>query len=108
LKNGDTMSEDIEKIRAKKIADLNEKMTDVSDDLEDIRALQNEFTWADFGFDEPEWGFRESQDVPEAFEICQQGKTVALTQDPRWGMLVTDLLNRAKLEELIMGVDKDE
>ena len=72
--------------------------------------MQREFTWADFGFDEPEWGFRESNEMPGAFDICQRGQTVALSGDPKWSMLVCDLLNRARLEELIVtkGEEKDD
>jgi hypothetical protein len=104
------MNDELEKIRAEKMAALGQKITDVEQDFEDIQALKNEFSWKDFGFDEPEWGFRQSQDVPDALEVCQRGQIVALTQSPEWAMLVCDLLNRAKLEELIMtqGAKKDE
>ena len=102
------MSDDLEEIRAKKLAAISEKMDKVEQEVADIRAMQNEFTWADFGYDEPEWGFRESQDVPGAFEICQKREIVALTQDTRWAMLVTDLLNRARLEELIVHSKEGE
>jgi len=104
------MTDELEKIRAEKLAALGQKINDVEKDFEDIQALKNEFTWADFGYDEPEWGVRESQDVPNAFEVCQKRQVVALTQSLEWGMLVSDLLNRAKLEELIMtrGANNDE
>ena len=69
--------------------------------------MQKEFTWADFGFDEPEWGFKESDEMDGAFDICQRHQMVAMTADPRWAMLVTDLLNRAKLEELIMNHNRE-
>jgi len=104
------MSDELEKIRAEKMAELGQKITDVEEQFEDIQSLKNEFTWADFGFDEPEWGFKASEDVPDALEVCQRRQIVALTQSPEWAMLVCDLLNRAKLEELIMmqGDKKDE
>lgn len=95
------MTDDIEAIRAKKLAALSEKINKVEEEVAEIRAEQNEFTWADFGYDEPEWGFRESQDMPGATEVCQKGQMVALTADQRWALLVTDLLNRARMEELI-------
>ena len=97
------MSDELAKIRAEKMAALGKKITDVEEQFEDIQALKNEFSWNDFGYDEPEWGFRASTDVPDAYEVCQKGQTVALTQSPEWAMLVCDLLNRAKLEELIMS-----
>ena len=104
------MSDELDKIRAERLAALGQKINDVEKDFDDIQALKNEFTWKDFGFDEPEWGVRDSADVPGAFEVCQKHNVVALTQSFEWAMLVSDLLNRAKLEELIMtqGAEKDE
>jgi hypothetical protein len=104
------MTDELEEIRAKKMAALGQKITDAEKQFEEIDAMKNEFTWEDFGFEEPEWGFRVSQDVPDAVEVCQKRQTVALTQSPEWAMLVCDLLNRAKLEELIVaqGEKKDE
>ena len=102
------MTDELDEIRKKKMAEISDKMKQVEKDVEEVRAMQNEFTWADFGFDEPMWGFRESEDMPGAFDVCQQGETVALTGDPRWAMLVTDLLNRAKLEELIVNSKEGE
>ena len=104
------MTDELEKIRAEKMAALGQKITDVEEQFEDIQSMKNEFTWGDFGYDEPEWGFRPSESVPDALEICQKRQVVALTQSPEWAMLVCDLLNRAKLEELIMnqGGEKDE
>ena len=104
------MSDELEKIRAEKMAALNEKINAVEEQFEDIQSMKKEFTWADFGFDEPIWGFRESTEMAGAFDVCQQGETVAITGDPRWAMLVCDLLNRAKMEELIMqeGAEKNE
>ena len=95
--------EDIEKIRAKKVAEMQAKVKDMEKDFEEVQAMQNQFTWADFGFDEPDWGFRLSETMEGAFEICQQGQIVAMSADPKWALLVTDLLNRARLEELIMS-----
>jgi len=101
------MSEDIEKIRAKKMAEIQNKMKSVEKDYEEVQAMQNQFTWQDFGFDEPDWGFRLSEEMEGAFEVCQQGQIVAMTADPKWALLVTDLLNRARLEELIMTKEKE-
>jgi hypothetical protein len=103
--NGGRMmvEEDLEKIRADKLAAISAKMNEVKDEVKDLQAMQNEFTWSDFGFDEPEWAFRDSEEMSGAMEICQRGQTVAITGDPRWALLVTDLLNRAKLEELILS-----
>jgi len=95
------MSNELDDIRAKKSAAVSERLKAVSDEIDEIDALKNAFAWKDFGFYEPEWGFRMSQEVPDAFEICQRGQTVALTQDTNWCMLVCDLLNRARMEELI-------
>ena len=103
------MSEDIEKIRAEKIAALQAKMKKADEENEEITAMKQEFTWADFGYEEPPFGFRESEEMPGAFDICQERQSVG---DPRFAMLVTDLLNRAKKEELIInhkaGEIKDE
>ena len=96
------MSEDLEKIRAKKVADMQAKVKGMEKDFEEVRAMQNQFTWADFGYDEPDWGFRVSETMEGAFDVCQQGQIVAMTADAKWALLVTDLLNRARLEELIM------
>lgn len=96
------LTDEIDKIRAEKLAALSKKMNEVANEVAEIHAKQQEFTWKDFGFEEPEWGFRESAEMEGAMEICQQGQTVAITGDPRWALLVTDLLNRAKLEELIL------
>jgi hypothetical protein len=96
------MSEDIEKIRAKKVAEMQAKIKNMEKDVDEVRAMQNQFTWADFDIDEPDWGFRVSEEMEGAFEVCQQGQIVAMTADPKWALLVTDLLNRARLEELIM------
>jgi DNA-binding TFAR19-related protein (PDSD5 family) len=54
------MSEDIEKIRAEKIAALQAKMKKADEQNEEITAMKQEFTWADFGYEEPPFGFRES------------------------------------------------
>mgnify|MGYP003114171777 FL=1 len=106
------MSEDIEKIRAEKIAALQAKMKKADEENEEITAMKQEFTWSDFGYGEPPFGFRESEEMPGAFDICQERQAVAITGDPRFAMLVTDLLNRAKKEELIInhkaGEIKDE
>lgn len=104
------MTDELAKIRAEKMAALNKKITDAEETFEDIQSLKKDFTWEDFGYDEPEWGVRDSQDVPGAFEVCQKRQVVALTQSFEWGLLVCDLLNRAKLEELIMteGAEKNE
>jgi len=96
------MSEDLEKIRAKKVAEMQAKVKGMKEDFEEVQAMQNQFTWADFGFEEPDWGFRLSETMEGAFEVCQQGQIVAMTADAKWALLVTDLLNRARLEELIM------
>ena len=102
------MTEDLDDIRSKKMAEISDRMKAVEQEVGEIQAMQQEFTWADFGYDEPEWGFRDSQEMEEAIEICQGGETVALTGDARWAMLVTDLLNRAKLEELIVNHKEGE
>jgi len=106
------MTDDLDEIRAKKVAEMQQKLKEVDEGVEEVRAMQKELTWADFGMDEPPWGFRESQDMPGAFDVCQNGETVALTGDPRWAMLVTDLLNRAKMEEMVVqhktGGEKDD
>ena len=104
------MSDELKKIRAEKMAALGKKIEAVEEKVGEIRAEQNEFTWTDFGYDEPEWGFRESEEMPGAFDLCQKGETVAMTGDPSWAMLVCDLLNRARLEELIVGkgAEKDD
>jgi len=97
------MSEDIEAIRRKRLKELQEKANAVQEQVEEIHAMQREFSWEDFGYKEPEWGFRESKEMPGAFDICQKRQTVALTGDPQFAMLVTDLLNRARLEELTLN-----
>ena len=104
------MTDELAKIRAEKMAALNKKITEAEETFEDIQSMKKEFTWKDFGYEEPEWGVRDSQDVPGAFEVCQKRQVVALTQSMEWGLLVCDLLNRAKMEELIMaqGMMKDE
>jgi hypothetical protein len=104
------MNDELSEIRRKKMEALRSKVSDVQEKVDEIQAMQREFTWSDFGFDEPEWGFRESGEMPGAFDVCQRGQTVALTGDPKWAMLVTDLLNRARLEELTLthGGESDE
>ena len=97
------MNDELTEIRKKKMEALRAKVSDVQEKVDEIQAMQREFTWSDFGHEEPEWGFRESDEMPGAFDVCQRGHTVALTGDPKWAMLVTDLLNRARLEELTMN-----
>tara|TARA_R100000005_G_C4961151_1_gene177785 strand:+ start:10 stop:327 length:318 start_codon:yes stop_codon:yes gene_type:complete len=102
------MSDEIEKIRKKKLEALRAKASKVEKDVDELKAMQKEFTWADFGYDEPEWAFRESEEMPGAFDVCQNRQTVALTGDAKWAMLVTDLLNRARLEELTLTKEVKE
>lgn len=103
------MTDDIEAIRKKKLEAIRKKTAEVEKQADELTLMKNEFTWADFGYEQPEWGFRESQEMPGALDICQRRprhksyETVALTGDPGFAMLVTDLLNRARLEELIMN-----
>ena len=51
------MSDELAEIRAKKMAALGQKITDAEKQFEEIDAMKNEFTWEDFGFEEPEWDF---------------------------------------------------
>jgi len=102
------MTDDIEEIRRKKLEAIRKKASQVEEQTDELRAMQKEFTWADFGYDEPEWAFRESQEMDGAFDVCQKRQTVAITGDPKWAMLVTDLLNRARLEELTLAQRGDE
>ena len=102
------MTDELDEIRKKKIAEISDRIQKVEKDVEEVRAMQKEFTWADFGFDEPEWGFRASEEMEGGIDVCQRGETVAITGDERWAMLVTDLLNRAKLEELIVNSKEGE
>lgn len=102
------MTDDIEAIRKKKLEAIRKKATEVEEQADELTLMKKEFTWADFGYDEPEWAFRESEEMPGAFDICQKRKTVALTGDPGFAMLVTDLLNRARLEELMTNNGGEE
>ena len=77
------MTDDIEAIRKKKLEAIRKKATEVEEQADELTLMKKEFTWADFGYDEPEWAFRPSEEMP--------------------GALVTDLLNRARLEELMMN-----
>ena len=108
IEKSNTDSDELDRIRAKKVAKVGERIDAFQKDIDEITAMKSDFTWADFGHDEPEWGFRESEEMPSAFDVCQNGQTVALTGDPKWAMLVCDLLNRARLEELIMSYHKGE
>lgn len=98
---------DIEEIRKKKLEAIRKKATEVEEQADELTLMKKEFTWADFGYDEPEWAFRPSEEMPGALDICQKRQTVALTGDAGFAMLVTDLLNRARLEELMMNKEAE-
>lgn len=98
---------DIEEIRKKKLEAIRKKATEVEEQADELTLMKKEFTWADFGYDEPEWAFRPSEEMPGAVDICQKGQTVALTGDAGFAMLVSDLLNRARLEELMMNKEAE-
>ena len=53
-----------------------------------------------------DWSFRRSNESG-FFEIVQKDNMVAVTQDPNWASLVTDLLNSLTLAKQVVGEEDD-
>ncbi len=80
------MSEDIEEIRRKRAAD---KLASLDGDDLDARKE---------ALDSMPWSFAIQKDTGTV-EIRLKGEVIALTQDPNWAVMITELLNRLMLAE---------
>lgn len=86
------MSDELEKIRARRAKKRLEAL-----DSED-EAVRQEV------MDALPWAFRLNKGTG-FLEILQNQEMVAITQDPRFAELITDVLNRMKIAEEMFGED---
>jgi len=87
-------------------------MTDEKEELDEIRRKKAEkMLQAHHKGEAPpemlDWSFRRSNESG-FFEIVQKDNMVAVTQDPNWASLVTDLLNSLTLAKQVVGDEEDD